>query len=76
MYYVFVCTTAADKEKENLKHEVTKIRKQIASSGTIVGNQAVELSKLAQIITEADEEKQRQSKELEAILGEKTMLNR
>ncbi|KAG5184192.1 hypothetical protein JKP88DRAFT_290085 [Tribonema minus] len=66
---------SADKEKEVLKNDVMKLRKQIASSGGIVSAQGAEISKLAQIIAEADEERQRQLKEHEAIVGERRVLH-
>lgn len=64
----------ADKEKESLKNELAKIRKQIVASEHILVNQRAEIQKLNQIIREADEEKQRQVKEHAAILDEKSIL--
>ena len=49
-----------EKEKEQLKNELTKIKKQIVSSEQIIANQRAEVQKLNQIIQEADEERQRQ----------------
>jgi chromosome segregation ATPase len=66
----------ADKEKETLKNEVTKIRKQIVGSENIVVNQCSEVQKLGQIIQEADDERLRQVKEHDAIISERTILNR
>ena len=63
-----------DKEKESLKNELTKIRKQIVSSEQIIANQRAEIQKLSQIIQEADEERQRQRKEHEAVIGERNIL--
>jgi len=63
-----------DKEKESLKNELTKIRKQIVSSEQIIANQRAEIQKLTQIIHEADEERQRQRKEHEAVVGERNIL--
>jgi chromosome segregation ATPase len=64
-----------DKERESLKNELTKIRKQIVSSEQIISNQRAEIQKLSQIIREADEERQRQHKEHEAIVGERNILS-
>ena len=63
-----------DKERESLKNELTKIQKQIISSDQIIYNQQAETQKLTQIIQEADEERQRQHKETDAILGETNIL--
>lgn len=49
-----------DKDKESLRNEVTKVKKQIASGEHIALHQRSELQKLARIIQEADEERQRQ----------------
>ena len=64
-----------DKEKEGLKNERTKVRKQIVSSEQIIANQRAEIQKLSQIIQEADDERQRQRKEHEAVIGERNILN-
>jgi len=64
-----------DKEREYLKNELTKIKKQIVSSEQIISNQRAEVRKLTQIIQEADEERQRQRKEYEAIVGERNILS-
>ncbi|CAM9221671.1 unnamed protein product, partial [Heterosigma akashiwo] len=63
-----------DKQRESLRNELTKIRKQIHSSEQIILNQKVEIRKLSQIIQEADEEKQRQQKEHDAVVGERDLL--
>ena len=63
-----------DKERESLKNELTKIRKQILSSEQIISNQKVEVQKLAQIIQEADEERNRQKKEYDAVMSERDIL--
>ncbi|GMH70981.1 hypothetical protein TrST_g2385 [Triparma strigata] len=63
-----------DKEREQLKNELTKIRKQILSSEQIIANQKVEVQKLAQIIQEADEERSRQKKEYDAVMSERDIL--
>jgi DNA repair exonuclease SbcCD ATPase subunit len=63
-----------DKERELLKNELTKIRKQILSSEQIIDNQKVEVQKLAQIIQEADEERGRQRKECDAVMSERDIL--
>lgn len=49
-----------DKDRELLRNEVTKIKKQIVSGEHIALNQRTELEKLNLIIQEAEEERQRQ----------------
>lgn len=49
-----------DKDKESLRNEVTKVKKQIVSGEHIAQHQRSELKKLTRIIQEADEERQRQ----------------
>jgi len=63
-----------DKEREALKNELAKIRKQILSSEQIIENQKVEVQKLSVIIHEADEERQRQHKEYDAVMSERDIL--
>eukprot|EP00903_Cladosiphon_okamuranus_P014974 g13859.t1 len=63
-----------DKDKESLRNEVTKVKKQIVSGEHIALHQRSELQKLTRIIQEADEERQRQVKEHDAIVGEKGVL--
>ncbi|CAM9805068.1 unnamed protein product [Chrysoparadoxa australica] len=64
-----------DKERDLLRNEVAKIRKQIASSELIISNQRAEVQKLSEIIQEADDERQRQFKERDAIASEKSILS-
>uniref|UniRef100_K3WCH8 Cilia- and flagella-associated protein 58 central coiled coil domain-containing protein n=1 Tax=Globisporangium ultimum (strain ATCC 200006 / CBS 805.95 / DAOM BR144) TaxID=431595 RepID=K3WCH8_GLOUD len=63
-----------DKEKEILKNELLRIRKQIQSSEQIILNQELEITKLAKIIQEADEEKQRQMKEYGCVVHDRDTL--
>jgi len=65
---------SVEKERELLKNELTKIRKQVNSSEQIIDNQQVEVLKLARIIEEADQERQRQNNELTAIISERNLL--
>lgn len=65
---------SVDKERELLKNELTKIRKQVVSSEQIIENQHVEVLKLTRIIEEADLERQRQTNELVAIVAERNLL--
>jgi chromosome segregation ATPase len=65
---------SVDKERELLKNELTKIRKQVLSSEQIIENQHVEVLKLTRIIEEADLERQRQNNELIAIISERNLL--
>ncbi|RYH22892.1 hypothetical protein EON65_18635 [archaeon] len=63
-----------DKEREMLKNELTKIRKQVQASEGIIENQRVEIMKLQRIIEEADMERVRQKNELSAVLSERNLL--
>lgn len=63
-----------DKEKEVLKNELLRIKKQIQSSEQIIGNQELEITKLTKIIQEADEEKQRQTKEYGGVVHDRDTL--
>lgn len=63
-----------DKEREALKNELTRIRKQIQSSEQIIANQEHEISKLSIIIQEADDERQRQQKEYNAVINDRDNL--
>lgn len=63
-----------DKEKEVLKNELLRIKKQIQSSEQIILNQELEVTKLSKIIQEADEEKQRQTKELGGVVHDRDTL--
>ncbi|KAG7402253.1 hypothetical protein PHYBOEH_003512 [Phytophthora boehmeriae] len=63
-----------DKEKEILKNELLRIKKQIQSSEQIILNQELEVTKLAKIIQEADEEKQRQVKEYGCVVHDRDTL--
>ena len=65
---------SVDKERELLKNELTKIRKQVSSSEGIIENQRVELLKLNRIIEEADQERRRQKNELASIQAERKLL--
>jgi len=65
-----------EKKKIKIKNELTKIRKQIESSQQIQNSQLIEISKLNSIIQEAEEERQRQKKELNAVVGERDILTR
>lgn len=63
-----------DKERESLKNELTRIKKQIQSSEQIVVNQEQEVLKLNNIIQEADEERLRQLKECNAVIHDRDNL--
>lgn len=65
---------SVDKERELLKNELTKIRKQVSASEGIIENQRVELLKLNRIIEEADQERRRQKNELVSIQAERKLL--
>jgi chromosome segregation ATPase len=63
-----------EKEKEALRHEVTRVQKQVQSCDHIVVNQEGEAVKLAAVIAEADAERARQAKEYDAVLAERNLL--
>jgi len=65
---------SVDKDKEILKNEITKIKKQLNSSNVIMENQRIEIVKLQRIIEEADAESTRQKNELSAVASERTLL--
>lgn len=65
---------SVDKEKELLKNELMKIRKQVLSSESIVENQRVEILKLTRIIDEAEQERARQRNELSSVISERNLL--
>ena len=63
-----------EKQKTTTRNELTKVRKQIESSQQIQTSQLIEIQKLGAIIQEAEEERQRQKKELSAVVGERDIL--
>ena len=65
---------AVDKEKELMKNEIAKIKKQLYTSDEITENQKVEVLKLLKIIDEAENERIRQRLELMAVESEKNLL--
>lgn len=65
---------SVDKERELLKNELTKIKKQLQSSDSIIENQRVEILKLNRIIEEAEQERSRQRNELSSVLAERNLL--
>jgi chromosome segregation ATPase len=65
---------SVDKERELLKNELTKIKKQVQASEGIIENQRVEIMKLQRIIEEAEQERQRQKNELSSVLSERNLL--
>jgi chromosome segregation ATPase len=65
---------SVDKERELLKNELTKIKKQVQASEGIIENQRVEIMKLQRIIEEAEQERQRQRNELSSVLSERNLL--
>lgn len=65
---------SVDKEKELLKNELMKIRKQVVSSEAIIENQRIEILKLTRIIDEAEQERARQRNELAAVVSERNLL--
>ena len=62
-------------EKETLANELAKIRKQTVAADTILANQESEILKLNRIIAEADEERNRQEKEFNAVVSERDVLS-
>ena len=65
---------AVDKEKELLKNEIAKVKKQLFTSDEIVENQRIEVLKLMKIIDEGEKERVRQKHEVMAIESEKNLL--
>jgi chromosome segregation ATPase len=63
-----------EKQKTKTRNELTRVRKQIESSQQIISSQMTEIQKLGAIIQEAEEERQRQKKELSAVVGERDIL--
>ena len=63
-----------EKEKEGIRAEAVKLKRQIKSCDEIMDAQAVEKGKLVAVMTRASEEKSRQSKELAGVLGERDAL--
>ena len=63
-----------DKERELLKNELTKIRKQLQSSETIIENQRVEIIKLNRITEDGEQERARQKNELASVIAERNLL--
>ena len=63
-----------EKQKVKIRTELSKVRKQIESSDQIILNQKDEVQKLGRIIQEAEDERQRQRKELASIVGERDIL--
>jgi len=64
-----------EKEREQIKYELTKVRKQTQSSEQIISNQESEIQKLSQVMHEAEDEHVRQQKEHQAILSERDILS-
>lgn len=58
-----------------MKNDLTKIKKQVVSSEQMISRQRAEIQQLTQIIREADEERQRQQKEYDTIIGERNILS-
>lgn len=65
---------SVEKERELLKNQLIKSRKQVLSSKDIVDNQQVEIVKLSRIIAESDQERNRQRNELSSVLAERNLL--
>ena len=63
-----------EKEKEGLRHDVTRLQKQVTAAGHIVAQQEGEVEKLNGIIADADAERARQAHALAAILSERNAL--
>ena len=63
-----------EKEKESLRFELQKAREQIKESGSAITSQSSEIEKLNHIISEADQERLRQSKEYDIVINERDIL--
>ena len=63
-----------EKEKESLRFELQKAREQIKEAESAISAQSKEIEKLNQIISEADQERLRQTKEYDTVINERDIL--
>ncbi len=63
-----------EKEKDAIKLELSRVKRQIQSSKQIIEAQAVESKKLTAVIAEAELERERQRKEFASVLSERDVL--
>jgi chromosome segregation ATPase len=63
-----------DKEKEALVTETNRLKHQAKLDKSLIENQETEAGKLRQIIQDADEERQRQKKQLDQVVNERDIL--
>jgi len=66
--------TRSDKEKETLKNELMRLKKQVAAAETSMKNYQAEVDKLNHIISEADAERFRQQREYDVAINERDIL--
>jgi len=66
--------TKSEKEKDTLKNELIRIKKQVAAAEASMKNFEAEVSKLNHIITDADVEHLRQKREYDIVINERDIL--
>jgi len=66
--------TKSEKEKDTLKNELIRIKKQVSVAEASMKNYEAEVSKLNHIITDADVERLRQKREYDVVINERDML--
>mmetsp|Transcript_33592 Transcript_33592/g.92038 ORF Transcript_33592/g.92038 Transcript_33592/m.92038 type:complete len:179 (+) Transcript_33592:1722-2258(+) len=66
--------TKSEKEKDTLKNELIRIKKQVAIAEASMKNFEAEVSKLNHIITDADVEHLRQKREYDIVINERDIL--
>jgi len=66
--------TKADKEKETLKNDLMRVKKQVSAAESTMKNLEAEVAKLNHIIAEADAERFRQKKEYDITINERDIL--
>eukprot|EP00742_Colponemidia_sp_Colp-10_P001279 GILJ01001378.1.p1 GENE.GILJ01001378.1~~GILJ01001378.1.p1 ORF type:complete len:869 (-),score=252.53 GILJ01001378.1:154-2760(-) len=63
-----------EKENENLNFQIQELKKQIQAVHEVANNQGAEMSKLKNIIAEAEKERQKQKTEYETVINERDIL--
>ncbi|KAI8908410.1 coiled-coil domain-containing 147 [Gorgonomyces haynaldii] len=69
-----IASKEAEKEKEVLSTQISKLQQQLDEANQLVQNQEAEENKLRHIILEADAERVRQKKEYDAVIHERDIL--
>ena len=63
-----------EKEKESLRDQLRKLKELAGHHDDVLGKFTVEVAKLNAVISEADQERQRQKKECEVVVNERDIL--